>query len=100
VRDGVSGIVRAGRIAAVTRVDSLYDGLSIGPIIGPYNGRCLCILSGKHNGRESECVKICPFGDSSILENYQEARIIDPLDLKAAINVLPLCESGLDVSRF
>jgi len=84
----------------VAGVNRLYDCLSVGPVVGPYDGRCFCILPREYSGREGECMEICSFGNSCILENYQEARVIDPLDLKTAIDVLPLCKSGLNVSRF
>ena len=37
--------------------------------------------------------------DCSVLEDNQEARVIDPLDLKPSANVFPLCKSSLDISR-
>ena len=38
--------------------------------------------------------------DSGIVEDDQEARIVDPLDLETAVGVLPLGEGGLNVSGF
>ena len=35
-----------------------------------------------------------------VLEDNQEARIIDPLDLKPSTNAFPLYKGGLDVPRF
>jgi len=37
--------------------------------------------------------------DSGVLEDNQEARIIDPLNLKPSADVFPLYESRLNVSR-
>jgi len=44
-------------------------------------------------------VEISAFGDGGVLEDNQEARIIDPLDLKPSADVFPLCEGGLDIPR-
>jgi len=98
MRNGTSRVVCTRRIAAVTRIDGLNDGLSVRSIVGSYNGRRHCILFRKYSRRESECVKICSFGDGSILENYQKTCIIDPLDLEAAVGILPFSKGGLNVS--
>jgi len=37
--------------------------------------------------------------DCSVLKDNQEARIIDPLDLKPSTDVFPLYKSGLDIPR-
>ena len=37
--------------------------------------------------------------DGGVLEDNQEARIINPLDLKSSANAFPLCESSLDIPR-
>ena len=38
--------------------------------------------------------------DSGIVEDDQEARIVDPLDLETTVCVLPLGEDSLDISGF
>jgi len=44
-------------------------------------------------------MKVSAFGDGGVLENNQEARIVDPLDLKPSADVFPLRESRLDIPR-
>jgi len=44
-------------------------------------------------------MEISAFCDCGVLEDDQEARIIDPLDLKPTANVFPLYKSGLDIPR-
>jgi len=42
-------------------------------------------------------MKISAFCDCGVLKDNQEARIINPLDLKPSTNAFPLYESGLDI---
>lgn len=98
MRNGASRVVCARRVAAMARVDCLNDVLSVRSIIRSYDSGCHCILFRKYSRGKSECVKICSFGDGGILENYQKTRIIDPLDLETAVDILPFGKCGLDVS--
>ena len=43
---------------------------------------------------------ICGLTYGGIIKDNQEASIVNPLDLEAAVNVVPLGESGLDVPGF
>jgi len=83
----------------MTGIDGLNDILRVRSVIRPDYGRCFGGLFGENGWRKSECVEISAFCDCSILEDNQEARIIDPLDLKPSTNVFPLYEGRLDISR-
>ena len=43
---------------------------------------------------------MCGLTYGGIIKDNQEASIVNPLDLEAAVNVVPLGESGLDVPSF
>lgn len=83
----------------MTRVDGLDHVLSVWTVVRSDDGRGFRSLFGENGWRKSKCMEIGAFGDSSVLEDDQEAGIVDPLDLKPSTDVFPLCESGLDIPR-
>jgi len=83
----------------MTRIDGLNNVLRVWTVIRSDNGRGLGGLFGENGRRKGKCMEISAFGDCGILEDNQEARIVDPLDLKPSTDVFPLCESGLDIPR-
>jgi len=83
----------------MTRINGLNNMLRVRSVIRSDYGRCFGRLFGENGRGKSECMKISAFCDSGVLEDNQEARIIDPLDLKPSADVFPLYKSGLDISR-
>jgi len=83
----------------MTRVDGLNHVLRVQTVIRSDYGRGVWGLFGENGWRKGKCMEISAFSDSGVLEDDQEAGIIDPLDLKPSADAFPLCESGLNVSR-
>jgi hypothetical protein len=83
----------------VTGVDGLDNVLRIRTVVGSDDGGGFRSLLRENGGREGKCMKISAFGDRGVLEDDQEAGIIDPLDLKPSTDALPLYKSSLDVPR-
>jgi len=73
--------------------------LRVRTIIRSDYGRGLGCLFGKNGWRKGKRMEISAFSDGGVLEDNQEARIIDPLDLKPPADVFPLYKGGLDIPR-
>jgi hypothetical protein len=83
----------------MTGVDGLNHILCVWTVIRSDDGRGFGCLFGEDGRGKGKRVKISAFGDCCVLEDNQEARIINPLDLKSSTDVFPLYESGLDIPR-
>jgi len=83
----------------MTGVDGLDHVLCVRAIVRSDDGRGFWSLFGEDGWRKSEGVEISTFSDRGVLEDDQEAGIIDPLDLKPSTDALPLYKSSLDVPR-
>jgi len=101
-------------------IDCLNHVLRVRTIIRSDYGRGLGCLFGKNGWRKGKRMEISAFSydrrrrvssmsgcpkknaeptDGGVLEDNQEARIIDPLDLKPPADVFPLYKGGLDIPR-
>ena len=92
----------------MTGINSLNDVLRVRAVIRSDYGRCFGSLLGKNGWGKGKCVEISAFcyvyqdvrvrlmgkywepTDCGVLEDDQEARIIDPLDLKPSPDIFPL----------
>jgi len=83
----------------VTRVDGLNYVLRVRTVIRSDNRGGFGGLLGENGRRKGKRMEISAFGDGGILKDNQEARIIDPLDLKPTTDAFPLHKSGLDIPR-
>jgi len=83
----------------MTGVDGLNHVLSVRTIIRSDCGRGFGGLFRENGWRKGKCMKISALGDCSVLEDNQEARIVDPLDPKPSADVFPLPKSRLDIPR-
>jgi len=83
----------------MTSVDGLNHVLRVRSVVRSDDSRRFWSLFGKNGGRKGKCMEISTFGDRGVLEDDQEAGIIDPLDLEPSPDAFPLCKSGLDIPR-
>ena len=106
----------------MTGVDRLNHALCVRTVIGSDHGggfRCLFREDGWRKGKRMKIGAFCciprprpvsqisveltrvdaGLTDCGVLKDDQEARIIDPLDLKSSANIFPLYESGLYIPR-
>jgi len=83
----------------MTRINCLNHILRVRAVIWSDYGWGFGCLFRKNGWRKGKCMEISAFGDSGVLEDDQEAGIIDPLDLKPSTNVFPLYKGGLNISR-
>jgi len=83
----------------MTGVDGLNHVLRVWTVIRSDYGRGFGGLFGENGRRKGKCVEISAFSDCGILEDNQEARIIDPLDLESSADVFPLYKRGLNIPR-
>lgn len=100
MRDGVAYVVPTSIPGVLSCIDGLNDILRVRPIVWFHDGRLSGIGGSEDSGRKCESVKVSAFSCSSVIEYNQETGVVNPLDLETSVDIVPIGEGSLDISRF